>query len=156
MARISKFTKEVCDLQSPSNHHGVASSSSGLSRSSAAGSARAGVGPSGPEADSPPSTLHVALLTGGGDKPYALGMAAALTSKGISVDFIGSDDFSVQELLTNSRINFLNLRGDQRSEASLVAKTLRVLSYYAKLILYAATAEPKLFHILWNNKLEFF
>ena len=83
-------------------------------------------------------------------------MAAALTSEGISVDFIGSDDLSVQELLTNSRINFLNLRGDQRPEASLVAKMLRVLSYYAKLILYAATAEPKLFHILWNNKLEFF
>ena len=29
-------------------------------------------------------TLRVALLTGGGDKPYALGMAAALTSVGIS------------------------------------------------------------------------
>ena len=27
--------------------------------------------------------LHIALLTGGGDKPYALGIAAALTSVGI-------------------------------------------------------------------------
>jgi len=96
----------------------------------------------------------VALLTGGGDKPYALGMATALTSAGVDVDFIGSDDLKVPELLTNSRIQFRNLRGDQRSDVSLPAKTLRVLIYYARLISYAATAKPKLFHILWNNKFQ--
>ena len=41
-------------------------------------------------------------------------MAAALTSAGISLDFIGSDDLSVPDLITNPRVNFLNLRGDQR------------------------------------------
>src|SRR5947199_7636396 len=82
-----------------------------------------------------PPILSVALLTGGGDKPYALGMAAALTSAGISVDFIGSDDLSVPELLGNSQVNFRNLRGDQSSEAGLLAKVLRVLSYYGKLVL---------------------
>ena len=61
----------------------------------------------------------MSLLTGGGDKPYALGMAAALTSVGIRVDFIGSDDLSVPELLNNPRVNFLNLRGDQRPDARL-------------------------------------
>jgi glycosyltransferase involved in cell wall biosynthesis len=104
----------------------------------------------------PSTTRRVSLLTGGGDKPYALGMAAALTSEGISIDFIGSDDLCVPELLTNSRISFRNLRGDQRPEASLLAKVLRVLSYYAKLIAYAATARPKLFHILWYNKFQLF
>jgi D-inositol-3-phosphate glycosyltransferase len=102
------------------------------------------------------STPRVALLTGGGDKHYALCLAAALISQDISLDFIGSDDLSVPELSINSRINFLNLRGDQRPEASLPAKGLRVLRYYAKLILYTATAQPKLFHILWNNKFELF
>ena len=102
------------------------------------------------------STLHVALLTGGGDKPYALGMAEALTSVGISVDFIGSDDLSVPELLGNSRIQFRNLRGDQRPGASPIAKALRVLKYYARLVIYAATSTPKLFHILWNNKFRLF
>jgi D-inositol-3-phosphate glycosyltransferase len=100
--------------------------------------------------------LSVSLLTGGGDKHYALGLAAALTSVGILVDFIGSDDLNVPELLSNPRVNFLNLRGDQRPEAKLPTKVLRILSYYVKLILYAATAKPKLFHILWNNKFEFF
>src|SRR5437868_1025314 len=88
--------------------------------------------------------LGVALLTGGGDKPYALGMAAALTSVGIRVDFIGSDDLSVPELLANSRLNFLNLRGDQREDASTKAKVLRVLKYYARLIGYAVKAKAKL------------
>jgi glycosyltransferase involved in cell wall biosynthesis len=83
-------------------------------------------------------------------------MAAALTSVGIHVDFIGSDDLSVPELLANHRVKFLNLRGDQSEHASPMEKVLRVLSYYAKLILYAATAKPKLFHILWNNKFQLF
>jgi D-inositol-3-phosphate glycosyltransferase len=104
----------------------------------------------------PHSAFHIALLTGGGDKPYALGMAAALTSIGIDVDFIGSDDLKVPELLGNPRVTFLNLRGDQRSEAGLVAKVLRVLNYYVRLICYASKAEPKVFHILWNNKFELF
>ena len=66
----------------------------------------------------PRSALRVTLLTGGGDKPYALGVAAALTSQGIFVDFIGSDDLSVPDVLNDPRVNFLNLRGNQRPDAS--------------------------------------
>ena len=90
-----------------------------------------------------PSTLHISLLTGGGDKPYALGLAEALTSAGIFVDFIGSDDLSVPELVSNPGINFLNLRGDQRPEASSAAKVFRVALYYVKLVCYAGGARPK-------------
>jgi D-inositol-3-phosphate glycosyltransferase len=103
-----------------------------------------------------PQPLRVALLTGGGDKPYALGMAAALTAKGISVDFIGSDDLNVPELVTNRRVNFLNLRGDQNPNARPIRKMARVLTYYWRLISYSARAKPKIFHILWNNKFQFF
>jgi D-inositol-3-phosphate glycosyltransferase len=112
------------------------------------------------EESGPPSSVighlipHVALLTGGGDKPYALGMAAALTSQGISVDFIGSNDLSVPEILNDPRVNFLNLRGNARADASPFAKVRRVSKYYVQLVSYAATATPKLFHILWNNKFE--
>src|ERR1044072_3053414 len=101
-------------------------------------------------------TLRVALLTGGGDKPYALGVAAALTSQGIFVDFIGSDELSVPAVLNNSRVTLLNLRGNQRADASPFLKAWRVLKYYIHLISYAATAQPKLFHLLWNNKFELF
>jgi D-inositol-3-phosphate glycosyltransferase len=100
--------------------------------------------------------LRVALLTGGGDKPYALGMAAALTSKGIFIDFIGSDDLSVPELLANRRVNFLNLRRDQNPNARPIRKMARVLTYYWRLVSYSARAKPKIFHILWNNKFQLF
>lgn len=104
----------------------------------------------------PPQPLRVALLTGGGDKPYALGVAAALTSEGISIDFIGSDDLSVPELLTNRRVNFLNLREDQNPNATPIRKMARVLTYYWRLVCYSAKAKPKIFHILWNNKFQLF
>src|SRR5207248_11533386 len=60
------------------------------------------------------------------------------------------------EVVENPRIRFLNLRGDQRSDASPFTKVQRVLKYYIKLISYAATAQPRLFHLLWNNKFELF
>src|SRR4030095_7862483 len=60
------------------------------------------------------------------------------------------------EVLNDPRVIFLNLRGDQRPEASRMAKALRVFTYYLRLIRYAARARPKLFHILWNNKFQFF
>jgi glycosyltransferase involved in cell wall biosynthesis len=95
------------------------------------------------------------LLTGGADKPYALGLAAVLTSNGISLDFVGSDVVSSAELLVNPRVRFLNLRV-QKPEASAMKKMIRILMHYARLIHYTATAEPELFHILWNNKFELF
>jgi glycosyltransferase involved in cell wall biosynthesis len=104
----------------------------------------------------PSADCDIALLTAGRDKPYALGLATALTSKGILLDFIGSDDLGAPEVLNNPRVNFLNLRRDQRSEASLGIKIRRVSAYYWRLIYYAATARPKVFHILWNNKFELF
>jgi glycosyltransferase involved in cell wall biosynthesis len=155
------------DLRPPSPPN-VACRPSVLSRrSSASPSSRRGAGPSlrviglsepeaGPGAVLCPPAIEVALLTGGGDKPYALGMAAALTSEGLLVDFIGSDDLDVPGLLNNHRVNFLNLRGDQTAEARPLIKAIRVLNYYVKLIWYAATAKPKLFHILWNNKFQLF
>jgi glycosyltransferase involved in cell wall biosynthesis len=82
-------------------------------------------------------------------------MAAALTSVGITVDFIGSDEVASPELIQNRQVRFLNYR-DQRSDAGLVAKMLRVMAYYWRLIRYAATTEVKIFHVLWNNKFEFF
>jgi glycosyltransferase involved in cell wall biosynthesis len=48
------------------------------------------------------------------------------------------------------------LRGDQRPDVGLAKKVWRILSYYARLIRYASTARPKVFHILWNNKFQFF
>ena len=98
--------------------------------------------------------LHVAILTGGGDKPYALGLASSLIAQRVRFDFIGSDEVDGPELHDNPLVRFLNLRGEQASNVGIYRKVIRVLIYYAKLVRYALTAKPKLFHILWNNKFQ--
>src|SRR5215472_5581449 len=100
------------------------------------------------------SELPVALLTAGRDRPYAFGMATALMAKGISLDVIGGDELDCPEWHGIPQMRFLNLRGGMSESARLPKKILRVLVYYVRLVLYAATAKPKIFHILWNNKLE--
>ncbi len=103
-----------------------------------------------------PQEIAVALLTGGGDKPYAFGLTTELISKGAILDLIGSDDLDCAEYRGKPGVNFINLRGDQRPNVGFVRKILRVLTYYAKLIHYAAKAKPRIFHILWNNKFQSF
>jgi glycosyltransferase involved in cell wall biosynthesis len=99
---------------------------------------------------------QVSLLTAGRDRPYALGLAAALAAAGVQFDFIGSNEVDGPELHTSPQIHFLNLRGDQSVDAGLLKKMIRVLAYYRRLLGYAMTAKPKVFHILWNNKFELF
>jgi glycosyltransferase involved in cell wall biosynthesis len=98
----------------------------------------------------------VSLLTAGRDKPYALGLAAALLQRGIAFEFIGSDELDARELNDTSLIRVYNLRGDQTAEAPLFRKAFRVLTYYCRLLAYAARTRSELLHILWNNKFELF
>src|ERR1700674_99640 len=100
--------------------------------------------------------IAVALLTGGGDRPYAYGLATDLISKGTVLDLIGSDELDCPEFRDKPRVKFLNLRGDSRPDASLLRKVSRVSLFYSRLIRYAATAKPGIFHILWNNKFDSF
>lgn len=104
----------------------------------------------------PAPGLQVGLLTGGGDRHYAFGLAMALTSKNVCVDFVGGDEVDSPELHDTPNMNFLNLRRSGRQHASLGRKILRISAYYLRLVGYAATAHPRVFHILWNNKFEFF
>jgi glycosyltransferase involved in cell wall biosynthesis len=101
-------------------------------------------------------TIEVGLLTGGSDRPYVFGLATALAAKGVHLDVIGSDAVYRPELDAPPQLTFLNLRGDQQGQASLGRKVGRILKYYARLMRYAWTAKPKVFHILWNNKFLFF
>jgi glycosyltransferase involved in cell wall biosynthesis len=100
--------------------------------------------------------LTVALLTGGADRHYALGLATALIPQGAVIDVIGSNELDCPDVHHRPGMTFLNLRGDQDHGASFAKKVSRVLLYYARLIRYSATAKPGIFHILWNNKFEFF
>ena len=99
---------------------------------------------------------RIAILTGRGEDHYALGLASGLVSEGVSFDFIASDALESQELRSNPRVRVLSLRGDTRPQASFAEKITRVARYYARLLRYAATAHPRIFHILWNNEVEWF
>ena len=98
----------------------------------------------------------MSLLTGGADRPYVFGLATALMSKKAALDVIGSDDLDFPEFRGQPGVRFLNLRGSHRPDASAASKIARVSRYYARLIRYSATAKPRIFHILWNNKFESF
>ena len=96
--------------------------------------------------------MAVSLLTGGSDKPYVFGLATELSSKGVMLDLIASDELDSPEFRGIPQLRFLKFRGDQNPHVGLFKKIARILRYYAKLIRYAATAKPRIFHILWNNK----
>jgi len=98
----------------------------------------------------------VALLTGGSDKPYALGLASALAARGVAIDFIGSDELNCPAVHAIPALRFLNLRGDQREDVAVHEKAGRILKYYARLLSYVASARTPIVHILWNNKFELF
>lgn len=97
----------------------------------------------------------IALLTGGRDKHYSAGLALALLEEKVAFDFLGSDDVDFPEVHRSPFVRYFNLR-DQRPDATLPDKIARIILYYWRLMLYAATSRAHIFHILWNNKFEFF
>ena len=104
----------------------------------------------------PLNLTEVALFTGGQDRPYALGLALGVVAKGVRLDVIGSDEVDSPEFRGSPQMTFLNLRGSQCKKAGFKEKVSRLFTYYARLMRYAATSRPKVFHILWNNKFEYF
>jgi glycosyltransferase involved in cell wall biosynthesis len=98
--------------------------------------------------------LSVGLLTGGSDKPYALGLASALAAQGVAIDFVGSDELDCPQVRAIQGLRFLNLRGDQSEHVGFARKASRILAYYGRLLRFAATSNARVLHILWNNKFE--
>jgi glycosyltransferase involved in cell wall biosynthesis len=103
-----------------------------------------------------PARPKLCLLTGGSDRPYVFGLTTALIPKGVTIDLIGSDELAFPEFLDLEELRFLNLRGSSDRNASLWDKVSRIAKYYVRLVRYASTAKPRIFHILWNNKFEYF
>lgn len=102
------------------------------------------------------SSLRVALLTAGRDRPYAYGISKSLIALGLSVDIVGGDDLDISEWLGYPLVRYLNLKGDARADASLSQKIIRIFAYYRRLLWYATRSRKPIFHILWNNKFETF
>lgn len=101
------------------------------------------------------SGMEVALLTGGFDQPYAFGLAMELAARGVCLDVVGSDAVDGPEMHQIPGLNFLNLQGSW-SNCDIVTKLARVFVFYCRLLRYTATTRSRVFHILWNNKLQLF
>jgi D-inositol-3-phosphate glycosyltransferase len=103
-----------------------------------------------------PNTFEaqISVLTGGKDLHYSFGLVSALAASNLKIDLIGGEDFA--SLKWPPEVRFLNLRGDQRRNATALQKMTRVLVYYFRLLAYVAGSKTELFHILWNNKFELF
>lgn len=107
-------------------------------------------------ASGPGSCFEVSLLTGGSDRPYVYGLTMALAASGVHLDVIGNAETDSPEMHNRPTVNHLNLYWNPRLRASLAGKIRRVLAFYGRLIRYAFLAKPKIFHILWNNKILLF
>jgi glycosyltransferase involved in cell wall biosynthesis len=101
-----------------------------------------------------PRGLRIALLTGGQDLSYALGLTDALARSKVRIDVVGSNSVDHPYFHTCREVAFLNLRGDQRENASFPRKATRLSLYYLRLLHLALAAPAPVFHILWNNKFE--
>jgi D-inositol-3-phosphate glycosyltransferase len=104
----------------------------------------------------PVPEIEVALLTGGIDRPYAFGLSRALASKGVELDVICGRELDGPELQAIPELNLLKMYGDQRQKVGMGKKLFRLLVSYGRLVCYAATARPRVFHILWNFKFQLF
>jgi len=80
----------------------------------------------------------------------------ALVTSGIHLDVIGSDAIDSPEMHGNSRLKFRSILNSNAASASVAAKGWRVFTNYTRLVGYAASAGPRVFHILWNYKFQYF
>jgi D-inositol-3-phosphate glycosyltransferase len=103
----------------------------------------------------PRVNIDVALLTGGIDPHYAFGLSTALASKDVSLDVIGSDAIESPEMHATRGLTFLNLQRS-KSKANFARRAWEVLAFYLRLLRYTTRTQAKVFHILWNNKLQLF
>ena len=106
-------------------------------------------------AQAPEKPLEAALLTGGGDRHYAFGLTMGLVQAGVRLDCIGGDEVDSPEMHTTPGLKYFSMRRSGLGVGAL-RKMARVAAYYARLMAYAASARPKVFHILWNNRFEHF
>lgn len=96
--------------------------------------------------------MKVALLTGGKDPHYACGLVRELTARGVRVALIGGTDLADCAQAAGRLVEFQDFVGRPDAAGRVTAKVWRVLTYYARLLLFAARTDIKVFHLLWFRK----
>ena len=74
--------------------------------------------------------MKVTLLSGQNDPPYILPFVSALTSKGLTVEFIGNSEMKKTDVVKNKKVRYYNFRGDQNEHVSIKVKANRIFKFY--------------------------
>jgi glycosyltransferase involved in cell wall biosynthesis len=107
-----------------------------------------------PAPSSQTAQISAALMTAGYDHHYACGLANTLAEKDVCVEVIGGGEVDGRGLVSLPTLKLLNLRGPE--PGSLWGRVVRITTYYRRLLRYALVAQPRIFHILWNNRFQYF
>lgn len=103
-----------------------------------------------------PREIEISLLTGGFDRPYVFGLTTALADKRIAVEVIGNTLVECPEMHAKPSLTFRHFYWEARKNTGLAGKVWQILLFYARIIRHAAGNTPKIFHLLWNNKVQWF
>jgi len=101
-------------------------------------------------------SIKISLLTGGKDPTYVLPLLSALISKGIIVDFIGSDSMLSSKVKNNKYVKFFIFHRYAGTNDSIWVKITKIFKMYTRYLKYVPKTNVKLFHIQWENKVKLF
>jgi D-inositol-3-phosphate glycosyltransferase len=102
------------------------------------------------------SPAKVALFTGAIDRHYACALGKAIATSGVALDVISYPDMRSCEMRNLSNVKLLELYAKQGPNQSLFKKLGSYIAAYARIIGYAVSSSPQIFHILWNYKFPYF
>ncbi len=86
---------------------------------------------------------------------YILGLLNGLSKfHQLDIDFLGSDRSSVIQNKYNN-VKFINIRGSQDPNRSLIVKIFNITKFYLKLLIYCFKTDSKIFHSHFPNKFLF-
>jgi D-inositol-3-phosphate glycosyltransferase len=97
----------------------------------------------------------VALLSGGQERSYLFGLATSLSERGIRVNVLGNEHVDNIAFHTSEHIRFIDL-GSVHGHIRVISKLFHLVHYYGRMIVYLTFHSPKVIHILWNSKAEYF
>lgn len=95
-------------------------------------------------------------LTTGRAFHYDVGLVSGLLKQNLALDVIGGDVLQRYSGMQQPGVNFKNLYGTDRPDASRWQKALQAVWVYLRIMFYARKADSRLIHIQWPYKFVLF
>ncbi|MBN2349200.1 MAG: glycosyltransferase family 4 protein [Bacteroidales bacterium] len=89
--------------------------------------------------------MHITIVANGFQEDYITNILNNLAGKVETIDLIGSTIHLNRDI--DSRITIYNLRGQHDNSVSILAKSLRNISYYIRFFIYLLKSKSKIIHV---------